>query len=311
MNHTYEDNLTQLYCGDALDVLRMLEPENIQCVVTSPPYWGLRVYDGVTPRDWDGYDGEAWHGLFGLEPLHDCLGWAEKTRCNTCYVCHMMLFLDGIWRVLRDDGTVWINLGDSYTSKELAGVPWRIAFAAQANGWYLRSDIIWSKTNPMPENVTDRPTKSHEYIFLLTKNKKYYYDADAIKETSMNAGKIISLGEKSFAKRQALGLNIPPSGNGLSESYLVPDYRNKRSVWEVATQPYPDAHLATFPEKLVEPCILAGTTTKSVVLDPFSGSGTTGVVARRLNRKSTLIESSQEYCDIIVKRITETQPALL
>ena len=315
---TIETPLTTLYQGDARDVLLTLADESVQTVVTSPPYGGLRDY---------GVDGQI-----GLEPTPEL------------YVENMVSIFREVRRVLRSDGTLWLNMGDSYAGsgaggggnrkgnehgqhnavakkgrpsalpthkpKDLVGIPWRLAFALQADGWYLRSDIIWSKPNPMPESVQDRPTKAHEYIFLLTKSARYYYDAEAIKETASNAGNAISLGQKSFSKRQALGANVLPSGNGLHDTYTVPDRRNKRSVWEIPTQPYSEAHFATFPEALVRPCILAGTSEAVVVLAPFAGSGTTLAVATSLGRKSIGIELSDEYMEIARKRITKQTPAL-
>ena len=273
---TIETPLTTLHQGDARDVLLTLADESVQTVVTSPPYWGLRDY-GV-------------NGQIGLEPTPEL------------YVENMVSIFRDVRRVLRSDGTLWLNMGDSYAGsgaggggnrkgnehgqhnavakksrpsalpthkpKDLVGIPWRLAFALQADGWYLRCDIIWSKPNPMPESVTDRPTKAHEYIFLLTKSARYYYDAEAIREPQ----------------------------------------RNKRSVWEIPTQPYSEAHFATFPEALVRPCILAGTSEAGVVLDPFAGSGTTLAVATSLGRKSIGIELSDEYMEIARKRITKQTP---
>ena len=193
-------------------------------------------------------------------------------------------------RVLKDDGVVWLNLGDSYISsralgvsglvgslkqKDLVGIPWRVAFALQDDGWYLRQDIIWAKPNPMPEPVKDRCTKSHEHIFLLTKNSKYYFDSEAIKE---------------------------PSKEGL--------FRNKRDVWKIQTRPYPEAHFATFPTEIPEICIKAGSKLGDVVLDPFAGAGTTGLVAIRLNRDALLIELNPEYIKLIEKRVHEDAPML-
>jgi len=317
MTNTWFDNgMIQLYQADARSL--PIPDNSVDCVVTSPPYWGLRDY------------GLGDQGI-GLEPTPDE------------YCTSMVNVFRDIRRVLKPTGTVWMNLGDSYTGsgvhpgggdiqkgnigatnttlppkkgknlkpKDLVGIPWRVAFALQADGWYLRSDIIWSKPNPMPESVTDRPTKAHEYIFLLTKSPKYYYDADAIREPSSHAGAVISLGEKSFAKRQALGANVSPSGNGLSDTYVVPDGRNKRSVWEIATQPYPEAHFATYPEKLVEPCILAGCPKDGTVLDPFAGSATTLAVAQRLGRKGIGIELNSEYIELAINRLTKIPLPLL
>src|SRR5690606_15683349 len=192
--------------------------------------------------------------------------------------------------------------------KDLIGIPWRVAFALQADGWHLRSDIVWHKPNTMPESVTDRPTKAHEYIFLLSKSPKYYYDINVIKEPANNAGTKVKLGEKSLSKRQAKGINVSPSGNGLKDEYTVPKYRNKRTVWTVATKPFKGAHFATFPPDLIEPCILAGCPDGGVVLDPFGGAGTTGPVAERLGRNAVLIELNPEFAQMAVDRINAAAP---
>jgi DNA modification methylase len=259
----------------------------VSCVVTSPPYWGLRDYG---------------HGdQLGLEPTPDA------------YVANLVRVFREVRRVLRQDGTAWLNLGDSYTStaegtvnapqpkaslahanqwarrrpftglkpKDLCGIPWRVAFALQADGWYLRSDIIWAKPNPMPESVTDRPTKAHEYVFLLTKAERYYYDAAAIAE---GVAWPEERARVQFSARRAGAMNVEPSGNEAGKAYLRPDTRNRRSVWTVNTMPYAGAHFATMPEALAEPCILAGSRLGDVVLDPFCGSGTTVAVAERLGR---------------------------
>jgi DNA modification methylase len=256
------------------------------------------------------------------------------------YVEAMREVFAEVWRVLRDDGTVWLNIGDSYNNrakvretshqpalnnftddvwaeraarggvrmsitdgqlkeKDLCGIPWRVAFALQADGWYLRSDIIWSKPNPMPESVTDRPTKAHEYIFLLTKSERYYFDAEAIAEPSQGDS-------WRFTSVQADAIGRKPSGNQKPENYDKDgkETRNKRSVWHVATQPYPEAHFATYPEALIEPCILAGSKVDDTVLDPFCGSGTTGVVACRHNRHFIGVELNPQYAALAEKRIT-------
>ena len=259
--------------GNCIDELRKLSDGFAQCCVTSPPYWGLRDY---------GHEDQL-----GLEQTPDE------------YVARMVDVFREVRRVLRDDGTLWLDLGDSYAAtakgsggttsgtigngrgqetnvgsfysstfnltvcglkpKDLVGIPWRVAFALQADGWYLRSDIIWHKPNPMPESVTDRPTKAHEYLFLLAKSERYYYDAEAIKEPATHAGKTVTLGEKSLSRGQATGMGVEPSGNGRAPSVVVAADRNKRTVWTVASQPYADAHFATFPPNLIKPCILAGT----------------------------------------------------
>lgn len=315
MNATYCYPALSVFQGDCLSVLQKIPDNSINCCVTSPPYWGLRDY-GV-------------EGQIGL----------EKTPQE--YVAKMVEVFTEVRRVLCDDGTLWMNLGDSYATspagnfgkdmpkpadggayrenkpkmdwslgglkpKDLCGIPWRVAFALQADGWYLRSDIIWHKPNPMPESVTDRPTKAHEYIFLLSKSQRYRYDAEAITESSQNSGKVISLGEKSFSKGQANANGIQASGNGLAIKYTVPQNRNRRSVWTVPTAPYSEAHFATFPPDLIKPCILAGCPVGGTVLDPFGGSGTTGMVALELGRKAILIELNPKYIELIRGRTNVT-----
>lgn len=265
------------------------------------------------------------------------------------YVSKLVEVFSELKRVLRSDGTLWLNLGDSYASqaggysengsrgttarisaktqaavlshkqrkppnglkaKDLVGIPWMVAFALRADGWYLRSDIIWSKPNPMPESVTDRPTKSHEYIFLLSKSERYYYDATVIQEEAkegMDLGLLRGTGRgtdpgiawhaPSIRARQAAGVDSRSAGTG---------WRNKRSVWSVPTAPYIGAHFATFPPDLIKPCILAGAPAGGVVLDPFAGSGTTGKVAIKLRRKAILIEPKAEYVEMIKRRCQTT-----
>jgi DNA modification methylase len=300
--------------GDVLTHLRELPEQSVQCCVTSPPYWGLRDY---------GVDGQI-----GL----------EKTPEE--YTQKMVEVFREVKRVLRDDGTLWLNLGDSYTStaqgtyntvddyvgegtgksranyrpftglkpKDLVGIPWRIAFALQADGWYLRSDIIWSKPNPMPESVTDRPTKAHEYVFLLTKKAKYYYDADAVREPlqecSIERAKYGWNGTMIFdEKGKETYRSQPDPVDKMGERWSPSTGRNRRTVWEIATQPTPEAHFATFPEALVEPCIKAGSKQGDTILDPFGGSGTTGLVARNLKRDCILIELNPEYVKIMKKKL--------
>lgn len=328
--------------GDCLDLLRAMESGSVQTCVTSPPYWGLRDY---------GQDRQL-----GLEPTP-----AE-------FVANLVAVFAEVRRALADDGTLWLNLGDSYAAqrggshqpaetlaggtggfmadgttvnnpsrnasaiglkhKDLVGIPWRVAFALQADGWYLRSDIIWAKPNPMPESVTDRPTKAHEYLFLLSKSPRYFYDADAVKERAIatNPGEI-----DGGAQREADGskandgrnYRAPRFGrekygdNGASQHrtksgkpYEFTGYRNKRTVWTVPSQPFKGAHFATFPPKLIEPCILAGSKTGDTVLDPFSGSGTTGMVALRHNRSYIGLELSPEYVAMSRDRIRNDAPLL-
>ena len=280
---TYFDNgFARLYQADARHL--PIPASSVDCVVTSPPYWGLRDY--------------------GLEEQGIGLEQTPEEYCT-----NMVEVFREVWRVLKPSGTVWLNLGDSYSSKDLVGIPWRVAFALQADGWYLRSDIIWSKPNPMPESVTDRPTKSHEYVFLLTKSPRYYYDADAIREPSITPAD----GRGSTEERKRMGHPsrygdteaMASRGDGFTMPSLAPPEggRNKRAVWEITTQPYPEAHFATYPEKLVEPCILAGCPQDGVVLDPFAGSGTTLAVAQRLGRKSIGTDLSEEYLRLASKRL--------
>jgi DNA modification methylase len=316
--------------GNCRAVLAALPAESVHCVVTSPPYWGLRDY-GI------GKD------AFGIEPTVDL------------YVRNAIEIFRAVHRVLRPDGTLWLNLGDSYAHggcgardaerwpkqsrndhrvehtktsdfkpKDLCGIPWRIAFALQADGWYLRQDIIWAKPNPMPESVTDRCTKAHEYLFLLTKSARYFFDAKAIKEDvtgnahPRTASKQQASAVPGAGPHKGLHRNGRPPGVNPKRLLGVPgmmrsnptftanelvETRNKRSVWTVATFPFPEAHFATFPPKLIEPCILAGCPIFGTVLDPFGGAGTTGLVARRNARNAILIELNSEYVEIARKRI--------
>jgi DNA modification methylase len=394
MTPYYQSDKTAIYLGDCMEVLATLPENSVHCCITSPPYYGLRDY---------GVDGQL-----GLE------------RTPEEYVEKMVGVFREVWRVLRDDGTVWLNLGDSYASsgvsrnglsnsaigsgpggackqrgisglkynvpsgikpKDLIGIPWRVAFALQSAGWYLRQDIIWHKPNPMPESVTDRCTKAHEYIFLLTKNARYFYDAEAVKETAASSDRRQPTPEEKTVSPNG---NTPwlnnkyargSSGYGVSETG-----RNRRSVWTITTRPFTGAHFAVFPPKLIEPCILAGTsekgccgvcgapwvrvvektaykpeivcagvravdasrqdktrkisgkeyneqarvsttgwqptctcaaeTTPCTVLDPFVGSGTTGVVSLEHGRHFTGIELNPEYLKMAQSRITgiEGQP---
>jgi DNA modification methylase len=260
------------------------------------------------------------------------------------YVAKMVEVFREVRRVLRDDGTLWLNLGDSYNAyngnagpssgfsagsaadtqrphlqsghglrtsglkpKDIVGIPWRVAFALQADGWWLRQDIIWHKPNPMPESVTDRCTKAHEYIFLLAKSERYYYDGEAVKEMFADA----RMGNPGGGGQYARECPYPNTHDGQQSGLAKGKWnengehsgRNRRSVWTVATQPFPGAHFAVFPEKLITPCILAGCPKGGTVLDPFGGSGTTGVVAAKHGRKSILIDLNPEYCDMARKRI--------
>ena len=308
-----------IHQGDCLSILReQFADESVQCCVTSPPYWGLRDY-GV-------------EGQLGLEATPEL------------YVAKMVEVFREVKRVLKKDGTLWINLGDSYAStppgnttkgvsvkstlhgvngvsgayrdtlaqsvqtkrntivgclkpKDLVGIPWRVAFALQADGWYLRSDIIWHKPNPMPESVTDRCTKSHEYLFLLSKNERYYYDADAIAEPLETPAHAPGNKKVDASRNDA---------DQMQKVWGLSGTRNKRTVWTVATSPYAEAHFATFPPKLIEPCILAGCPSGGLVLDPFAGSGTTIQVAQQLGRQGVGIELNPAYITLAEARTEQT-----
>jgi DNA modification methylase len=342
--------------------------ESVHCVVTSPPYWGLRDY---------GSDGQL-----GLEATPEA------------YVANMVDVFREVRRVLRDDGTLWLNLGDSYATgagsyrnpgsdvspidhggkqgytkdyaraqpnrmpipglkpKDLVGIPWRVAFALQADGWYLRSDIIWAKPNPMPESVTDRPTKAHEYLFLLAKSARYYFDAEAVREPAesgpsdlremaegrvrigglvkeqtdpllkasglTNIGRKRSVGGKQLASAQASAPSSKRRMGGFNDRWdasedngTAPVGRNIRTVWTIATEPYPGAHFATFPRKLVEPCVKAGCPEGGTVLDPFAGSGTTLLVAQALGRRGIGIDLNPEYLQQALVRNAQTPLGLV
>lgn len=314
---------TRLLHGDCRDVLKTLASASVHCVVTSPPFYGLRDY-GVANQ-------------IGLEATPDA------------FVAELVAVFRECRRVLRDDGTLWLNLGDSYAAggtggasdksrlhggkgvgalekikqgpaisrsppiglkpKDLIGIPWMVAFALRADGWWLRQDIIWSKPNPMPESVTDRCTKAHEYLFLLSKSPRYFWDADAIAE---------DISKTTLERWGGIPVRVGPNGldtvehskpNGKGRTLGAnPLGRNKRSVWEVATQPFSGAHFATFPPALIEPCIKAGCPRGGVVLDPFSGAGTTGLVADRLGRDAILIELNEAYSEMARQRIEGDAP---
>ena len=347
------EGITQ-YVGDCRAVLRSLPAESVHCCVTSPPYFGLRDY-GVA-------------GQLGLEESPDA------------FVSELVAVFREVRRVLRDDGTLWLNLGDSYARswgnyggqnrgkeggqreikngsaapnpaydglekwrpptsnkiagvkpKDLIGIPWMVAFALRADGWYLRQDIIWAKPNPMPESVLDRCTKAHEYLFLLSKNERYSYDSEAIKEASItndprrpytsegawqldgrpaeqrHGGKPRTAGNKSHKYVEAYNGSETEEHRtkaGLMDVADVPwTRRNRRSVWTIASAPFTEAHFATFPPALIEPCIMAGCPKGGTVLDPFGGAGTTGLVADRLGRNAVLIELNHAYAAMAEQRI--------
>jgi DNA modification methylase len=250
------------YIGDCRDLLKQLPDGCIQTCVTSPPYWGLRDY-GV-------------EGQLGQE------------QSPYEYVANMVEVFRGVRSALRDDGTLWLNLGDSYADKSLVGIPWMVAFALREDGWCLRSDIIWHKPNPMPESVTDRPTKAHEYVFLLAKSQRYHYDASAISEAAVK-------GDAGAGARNYVAGSVGNQRKRLSQTEVDRTLRNKRTVWTVASQSFAGSHFATMPPTLVEPCILAGSSTGDIVLDPFFGSGTTGMVAEKHGRKWIGFDLNPEY----------------
>ena len=306
MAHKVVTGNAELYLGDCRDILRTLPAESVHCCVTSPPYFGLRDY---------GHDGQI-----GLEPTPDE------------FVDALVAVFREVRRVLRDDGTLWLNLGDTYVNhskpgggyltigkrntggskyrptpvaglaaKNLIGIPWRVAFALQADGWYLRQDIIWHKANPMPESVRDRCTKAHEYIFLLSKSPRYYFDSESVKEEALHPTVRYKSTRKTKSQEAAFLGNAPTNLGrcGTAEGGM----RNRRSVWTVATKPFKGAHFATFPPDLIEPCVLAGAPVGGVVLDPFGGAGTTGLVANRHGRLAILCELNPEYVEMARKRI--------
>lgn len=305
------DNL-DLITGDCIESMKKMPAQCVNTCVTSPPYFGLRDY--------------GMEGQIGLEDTPDA------------FVERLVEVFREVKRVLRDDGTLWLNLGDSYCNtngyaraqpefqrkgrndapandrnldalhnagfktKDLIGIPWRVAFALQADGWYLRQDIIWHKPNPMPESVRDRCTKAHEYIFLLSKEPRYYFDAEAFKEPSVDPESHKGMRPRSADKRNEnpfFRTKVGDHANG-----KVYETRNRRSVWTITTKPYKGAHFATFSPDLIEPCILAGCPEGGTVLDPFGGSGTTAGVAIAHKRKAILCELNPDYADMVNDRVS-------
>jgi DNA modification methylase len=392
----------KIIVADVLKGLRKLPDESVQCVVTSPPYFGLRDYGTAK---WEGGDPACDHTVRAdphtesstLDGGKATTGHQKegfKATCPRCgavrvdsqigleqspevYVASLVEVFKEMRRVLRKDGIVWLNLGDSYAAtptgnrgtksglagagspvyeatldryaetksrrptipvglkpKDLIGIPWRVAFALQADGWWLRSDIVWAKPNPMPESVTDRPTRSHEYIFLLTKSSKYYYDAEAIKEPVAESS-IKRVNQKTFDQQTGGEKDYGPNSNrsmrktvenfaasikkqdavgnptytGFNERYFSQaehgPTRNKRDVWFVSTKPYKGSHFATFPPDLIEPCVLAGAPVGGVVLDPFGGAGTVMLVCDRTGRDSIYIDLNPEYAKMAVERLKQ------
>jgi DNA modification methylase len=309
----YDHAGVTIHNADCRESLRAMDAESVDCCITSPPYWGLRDY-GV-------------EGQIGLEETH------------LQFVSEMVDVFREVRRVLHAKGTLWLNLGDSYANdgkwggatsgkhatslhgrgligrtkrttdlkpKDLCGIPWLVAFALQRDGWWLRSEVIWSKPNPMPESVKDRPTKAHEQIFLLSKSETYDYDAAAISErcTSSESSREPSDMARAFARRREASpriqdRNVPEKPRGIAT------LRNKRSVWTVPSEPFPGAHFATFPTALVKPMVLAGCPAGGVVLDPFAGTGTTLLVAKELGRRAIGIELNHDYCAMAVERLRQ------
>ena len=357
--------INQIICGDVIEILKTFPNESIDCCITSPPYWGLRDYQTAkwvggsencehiekdnkhcgqrADRNQDGYK-----KLFvdicakcGAKRIDNQIG-LEKTPEE--YVAKMVEVFSEVKRCLKKEGTLWLNLGDSYGgsgmglsysgftkgpnaidtrpmemrpatghqrgkwNKQLMGIPWRVAFALQSDDWYLRQDIIWHKPNPMPESVKDRCTKAHEYIFLLAKSQKYYFDGDAILEP-------LACPER-LDRRYADPDSLKKTGCGsskINEKTIAKSFeqikerggRNKRSVWTVTTKPFKGAHFATFPEDLIVPMVNAGCPKDGIVLDPFMGAGTTAVVARKLSRQWVGIELNPKYIEIANKRMAQ------
>ncbi|EKU98182.1 DNA modification methylase [Leptolyngbya sp. PCC 7375] len=322
--------INQIIQGDCLNILPQLPEKHFNCCATSPPYFGLRDYD-VNGSDWPEMSYQPMPGLpeMVVPSWHGCLGQEATPEMFTAHLVHVFR---AVWRVLRDDGCLWLNLGDSYASKwavsrrnavgndsledgsrdqrpdrltnglkekDLIGIPWRVAMALQADGWYLRQDVIWQKVNPLPESVKDRCTKAHEYLFLFSKQPRYAFDHEAIKEPA-----IAGYQGSSFIRGKTLEAQQRQSAVG-SKLRRETSTRNKRSVWPVASEPCKEAHYAVMPSALIEPCILAGSPPEGHVLDPFGGAGTTGMTCKRHRRNYTLIELSPENCAISGRRIDQ------
>lgn len=315
--------------GDCRDSMRQMISDGVkvQTCVTSPPYFGLRSYLPESHQDKQ--------SELGLESTPQQ------------YVENMVGVFRLVRELLSDDGTLWLNLGDSYAAnrgyqvpstlmngdstnhaqagdghgmkassfglkpKDLIGIPWRLAFALQADGWYLRQDLIWKKPNPMPESVTDRCTKAHEYLFLLSKSERYYFDQEAIKERAITAGEDRGGGKKGAYEYDRTGDERYRTKAGLSSIGITPETRNKRSVWTVATQPFTGSHFATFPPALIEPCILAGSRPGDIVFDPFLGSGTTAQVSQDLGRQWLGCELNKGYFQLQNARTRQSGLALM
>ncbi len=312
-----------IYTGNCLDILPTLDAESVQCCVTSPPYWGLRDYgvDGQlglekTPEEYVAKmvevfrevrrvlkkGGTCWINL-GDSYASSPPGNKDNKTTDTDGVYNRRL--DRQLGHGEDKGKIWHKPKDmGLKPKDLVGIPWRVAFALQADGWYLRQDIIWNKPNPMPESVTDRCTKAHEYIFLLTKSARYYYDAEAVKEENITGPR----GREKFNGESAVDTKLRGWG---SHCGTYETGRNRRSVWTITTKPFKEAHFATFPPEIPEICIKAGSRAGDTILDPFAGAGTTGLVAEKLGRKFVGIELNPEYVDMAERRIEAARLPLM
>ena len=272
MSIYYQDESVTLHLGDALEVARTLPDGSVDCIVTSPPYFGLRNY---------GADGQ-----YGTE--------ASPAE----YVETMRALFAELRRTLADDGTLWLNLGDSYgPGKQRLGIPWQVAFALQDDGWILRNDIIWSKPNAMPESVTDRLSTRHEHVFMFSKSRHYWFDLDSVREERQHPA------PTPYVAKHAV--NGPRFGGNAASIYATGEYqtagKNPGDVWSIPTQPFPGAHFAVFPMALPERCILAGCKPGGSVLDPFSGSGTTGMAAAKHGRKYVGIDLNADYLDLSLR----------
>jgi DNA modification methylase len=285
------DSQLGIVCGDALAVLRRLPSSVVDVAVTSPPYFGQRDYNHPNQ--------------LGSE--------ADPEE----YVAKLVAVFHECRRVMTIQSTLWLNLGDKYGEGQLLGMPWRVALALQKDGWTLRSDIIWYKPNAMPSSVKNRPTTDHEYVFMFANGPEYYYDADAIREphvTFTEKSRMMG-GRNHFGKRGSTpeaGKNggNPNLHNARWDQAFHPNGRNRRTVWEIPLSKFPEAHFAVYPEKLVEPCVLAGSRPGGLVLDPFLGSGTTAIVAARFGRRFIGIDCNEDYCDMARRRIAHETPML-
>ncbi len=285
-----------ILCGDAWTLVEELPSRLVQCIITSPPYYGHRVYTR------------------GDDVSHLELGREEDSRH---YVEKLTKLFWALKRVLKDDGTLWLNLGDTYRGGQLLGIPWRMALALQDAGWILRSEIIWNKPNAMPSPVRNRPTTSHEHIFLFSKQAEYWYYTDAIREPHVTFSEESKMkgGRNHFGKRNGTPENGKNSGshnlhNGRWDQAFHPLGRNKRTVWDIPLGKFRDAHFAVFPPELVETCIKAGSVSEDIILDPFMGSGTTAIVARQYSRHFIGFELVEEYVQMAMQRLGSVQQSL-